>query len=101
MGQRIDLQKILVNLLGSRNVYYQPPNTVKMKYPAIVYSRDTINVRHANNHKYLGRVAYLVTLIDSSPQSEFLEKIEALPLCSHTRHYTAEGLNHDVFRLYY
>ena len=101
MGQRIDLQKILEDLLGSRNVYYQPPNTVKMKYPAIVYSRDTINVRHANNHKYLGRVAYSVTLIDSSPQSEFLEKIEALPLCSHTRHYTTEGLNHDVFRLYY
>lgn len=101
MGQRIELQKILEEILGSRNVYYQPPASVKMKYPAIVYTRETTNVRHANNHKYIGRVVYSLTLIDSSPQSEFIEKIEALPLCSHSRHYTSDGMNHDVFRLYY
>ena len=38
MANRLDLQALLEDLLGSRNVYYQPPESVKMNYPAIVYA---------------------------------------------------------------
>lgn len=41
---RIDLQYLLENILGSRHVYFQPPETVKMNYPAIVYSLDGIDL---------------------------------------------------------
>ena len=37
VDRRNDLQKLLVEVLGSKNVYFQPPESVKMKYPAIVY----------------------------------------------------------------
>ena len=53
MGTRLELQKKLEELLGSRNVYYQPPSTVKMAYPAIVYNRADFTFRHANDEKYL------------------------------------------------
>ena len=42
MANRLDLQALLEDLLGSRNVYYQPPESVKMNYPAIVYALEDI-----------------------------------------------------------
>ena len=43
MASRIKLQAKLEELLGSRNVYYQPPETLKIEYPAIIYSKSRIN----------------------------------------------------------
>ena len=41
MGTRLELQSKLEEILGSRQVYYQPPETVKMEYPAIVYRQNS------------------------------------------------------------
>ena len=101
MASRLSLQKTLEGILGSRNVYYQPPASVKMKYPAIVYSRKDIETINANNAKYNSRRCYDVTVIDENPDSIFLDKILELPLSRFDRHYTAENLNHDVFTIYY
>ena len=49
MANRIDLQSLLEELLGSKNVYYQPPESVKMQYDAIRYSKKQIAVSHAND----------------------------------------------------
>lgn len=51
MGTRIELQSKLEELLGSRQVYYQPPETVKMEYPAIVYSKSNVKTTSANDTK--------------------------------------------------
>ena len=57
MGSRIDLQSKLEDILGSRNVYFQPPENLKIKYPAIIYSLNNINLRFADNMPYMkGRV---------------------------------------------
>lgn len=101
MDNRPNLQTIFENLLGSRNVYFQPPASVQMKYPAIVYSRKDFSTRFAGNGVYLQKPRYEVTLIDKSPDSVFVEKILQLPYCSFDRHYTSDNLNHDVFTLYY
>lgn len=101
MHSRIDLQKVLEGILGSRNVYFQPPASVRMSYPAIVYSRSDIENRFANNNVYKQFIAYEVTVIDKNPDSEIVAKISQLPYCSFNRHYEADNLNHDVFTLYY
>lgn len=101
MGQRIDLHEILVDKLGSTNVYYQPPETVKMKYPCIVYSKRKPTTKYANNNQYFNRKSYTVTVIDRNPDSQIPDRIAALPLCSFDRNYVADNLNHDVFTLYY
>lgn len=100
MLSRIDLQTKLEEILGSRNVYFQPPASVKMQYPAIVYSRSDIVPEFANNGLYMYSPRYEVILIDKNPDSEFVEKILALPYCIFDRHYEAENLNHDVFTIY-
>lgn len=101
MDKRIRLQQIFEHILGSRNVYYQPPASVCMEYPAIVYSRDDIENFHANNRVYTQATAYSVTVIDRNPDSIYVKKVSKLPLCSFDRHYVADNLNHDVFTLYF
>lgn len=101
MGSRLDLQTKLETLLGSKNVYYQPPASVRMNYPAIVYSRSNIENRHADDDVYTQAYFYEVIVIDEDPDSEVVENISKLPGCRFDRHYTSDNLNHDVFTLYY
>lgn len=101
MATRVDLQNVLEELLGSRNVYYQPPESLKMSYPAIVYSRKTIDNSYANNSVYKQNYAYEITVIDKNPDSEIVNKVSKLPTCRFDRHFKSDNLNHDVFTLYY
>ncbi len=101
MDRRPNLHTQLVNLLGSRNVYFQPPPSVQMRYPAIIYSRSDIDTKYANNAVYLNDVAYQITVIDSNPDSEIVMKVANLPKCRFNRHYVSDNLNHDVFTIYY
>lgn len=100
MLSRQNLQTKFEEILGSRNVYFQPPASVQMKYPAIVYSRRDIENRFANNSVYMQAHCYEVTVIDKNPDSKFVEKVSMLPHCRFDRHYKSDNLNHDVFILY-
>lgn len=101
MADRLDLQAELEELLGSRNVYYQPPASVRMQYPAIVYSRSNIDNNFADDSVYMQSHFYEVTVIDEDPDSEIVEAVSKLPTCRFNRHFTSENLNHDTFTLYY
>jgi hypothetical protein len=101
MAQRLELQALFVELLGSENVYFQPPPTIKMVYPCIVYQRDYIQSEYADDHPYKLRKRYLVTIIDRNPDSVIHEKVAQLPMCVFDRFYTADNLNHDVFKLFF
>jgi hypothetical protein len=101
MGQRLDLQALLVDILGTKNVYFQPPPTIQMEYPCIVYHRDYEQRNHADDIPYRRRWRYMVTVIDRDPDSPIPDKISQLPLCSYDRFYTADNLNHDVYKLFF
>lgn len=101
MGSRLELHEVLCNILGNRNVYFQPPASVKMCYPAIVYSRKSIDNTYADNSVYKQSDSYELTLIDEDPDSEYVRKISLLPTCRFDRHYTKDNLNHDTFTLYF
>lgn len=101
MGPRLQLQSLLESLLGSGNVYFQPPANVQMQYPCIVYQRDQARTEFAGDLPYRYAQRYQVTIIDRDPDGDTLGKIAALPMCLYNRGYAADGLNHDVFSLYY
>lgn len=101
MAPRPELQAILESILGSRNVYFQPPPNLKMQYPAIVYNRDGLTIRHANDKPYKHKKRYQVTVIDQNPDNVIVDKIAMLPLCAYDRFFTAENLNHDVFTIFF
>jgi hypothetical protein len=101
MAPRLQLQSLLEGLLGSRNVYFQPPNNVQMQYPCVVYHRDSANTEFAGNNPYRNVKRYQVTVIDKDPDSVIPDKIADLPMCTYDRFFTADNLNHDVFTLFF
>ncbi len=98
---RLTLHTLLESILGSSNVYFQPPETLKLKYPAIVYERENIQTIHADNLPYRNKTAYSVTIITQDPDSDMIAEMAALPLCRFSRHFVSDNFNHDVFTLYW
>ena len=101
MATRLELQNKLEELLGSRQVYYQPPETVKMEYPAIVYFKKNIRTISADDIKYLKNTCYEIIVIAKKPDNPVIDKILDLPYCEYDRSYKSENLNHDVFTLFF
>lgn len=99
MAQRLELQALLKTLVP--NVYFQPPPSVSMQYPAIVYNRDRIDIRHADNSPYKHKRRYQVTVIDRNPDSPIVGKVAELPSCTYDRSFAVNDLNHDVFNLFF
>lgn len=101
MGQRIKLQALLEEILGSRNVYFQPPTNLKMSYPCIVYSLSSVDANHADNRPYTLFDRYSIEIIDKNPDSLIPRKIASLPTASFDRIFVYENLNHFVYTLQY
>lgn len=101
MASRLELHELLCEILGTRNAYFQPPASVRMKYPAIVYSLDDVSINRADDRAYTSKNRYLVTAITDDPDSELISKLALLPLCRFNRYYVSDNLNHYVFALYY
>ena len=95
------LQKILEEMLSSRNVYYQPPESIKMGYPAIRYSLSNINSMYADNRAYNHLRCYEIIVISKTVDNPVIDKILSLPYCSYNRHYVSDNLYHDVLTLYF
>ena len=109
MGRRIQLQEMLESINGlaidplTRRpaVYFQPPESVKMCYPAIVYELDRIENLYADDGVYLSQRSYSVTVIDPDPDSPIVDMVAILPTCRFNRHYERDNLNHDVFTIFF
>lgn len=101
MAQRLDLQAKLLDILGSPHVYFQPPPSVQMQYPCIVYQRDYATTQFADDKPYIHGLRYQVTVIDRNPDSAIPAKVAALPMCSFDRFYTADNLNHNIYNLFF
>lgn len=97
MGQRLQLQAKLVEILGSNNVYFQPPPDFKLQYPCIVYKRSNIRSLFGDNIPYKLEKQYTLTVIYSDPDSIIPDKVSQLPKCINDRNFVSDNLNHDVF----
>ena len=101
MASRLKLQNLLEDLLGSRNVYYQPPNNLQMEYTAIRYSKAKPDTKHANDKVYMKTNCYEIIVISKRPDDPVINKLENLQMCEWERHYISDNLHHDVLTLYY
>ena len=100
MLTRLELHEELCDILGSRHVYFQPPASVRMSYPAIVYSLNNVDNHLAGNDIYNQNLQYTVTVIDEDPDSEVFYKMKRYRRARFVRPYVADNLNHYVFTIY-
>lgn len=97
---RLELHNIFVKIFENNNIYYQPPENIKIEYPALIYTKDNINIKYANNRSYIMKDRYMITIIDKRPDNQAIKKILNLENTSYNRHYVSNGLNHDVLTIY-
>lgn len=100
MDQRLKLHSLL-QTMGAKGVYFQPPENIKMVYPAIVYKRDRARTDFAGNNPYIHTKLYQITIIDSDPDSEIPDRVSKLPMCLFSRNFVVDQLNHDVYNIYF
>ncbi len=100
MASRLNLQKELESVLGSKNVYFQPPESIKLQFPCIVYEEVKGVSTRADDRLYLYRKAYSLIVIDKNPDSEIPDKVRVLHLCDTGNPYKADNLNHWPFTIY-
>ncbi len=101
LERRLELHQILVNVLGSESVYFQPPASLVMEYPCIVYRRDAKAEQYGDNYLYHGQLRYEVTYIDRDPDADVPSRLAILKHSSFGTHFVTDNLNHDVYEIYY
>jgi|SRR5215207_6681243 len=102
MDRQPELQTLLQTLVPiGKKVYFQPPPSIELEYPCIVYKRDAASTKFAGNQPYRYTKRFQVTVIDENPASDIPDKVAALPMCIFNRYFAAGNLNHDVFVIYF
>lgn len=102
MASRLNLQKELEDILGTKNVYFQPPSSVIMQYDAIRYKLASPDVKRASNKIYIKTNCYEGVVITRDPDTTIPNDIlEHFEKCSFGTPYVTDNLNHYPFTLYY
>jgi len=98
---RLSLHNKLKEILGSNNVYFQPPSSIRLNYPCIIYKQDAYGTFYANDKKYYGMKRYLITVVDANPDSSIPDKVLKMQYCGFLNNLAVDGLNHTIYSLYY
>lgn len=97
--KRLELHQLLVDTLDTDQVFFQPPETVKLSYPCLIYDLAYIDTGHADNLSYLTHYRYGLTYITRDPDDDNIEKIKALPTTKFDRHFVADNLHHYAYQI--
>lgn len=102
MASRLELHEELCAVLGTGNVYFNPPESVRMQYDAIRYELAGKDIKRANNRIYLNTNQYDGVFITRDPDTTLPDDIlNHFEMCSFGRPYIADNLYHYPFTLYY
>lgn len=102
MASRLELQTRLESLLGSRNVYFQPPSSVTISYPCIIYTIGNGVAKRANNSLYNYTNNYQITVIYKQPKIEIIEKVlSTFQMSKLDKTYISDNLYHYIFTIYF
>lgn len=102
MDNRIQLNSLLKTLVGTPNVYFQPPASISLSYPCVIYNIGNGDAKFANNKLYKYDYKYELIFIYKKPNNEIIEKVlNELSMCKLDRTYVVDNLNHYAFSVYY
>lgn len=99
MARRLQLHQLLRTF--TEHVYFQPPTNIQLDYPCIIYTRDNVDTKFADDLPYAHKTRYMLMVIDRDPDSLIPGKVAEMPMTTFNRFYTADNLNHDVYNVYY
>lgn len=102
--RRLQFREVLLDILvacgqESPHLYFEPPASIQMQYPAIRYNRNRIMNTSADNTIYKQDDEYTVTVIDLDPDSEIARAVSRIPKARFDRSYVQNNLHHSVFTI--
>jgi hypothetical protein len=109
LSQKTDAIQQKLKDLNIPNVYFEPPQNTRLTYPCVVFKRGTNSSRSANNRIYKLDNSYDLTYICREPDDPMTNTIlvgdsthePPFSMIRHIRHYVADGLHHDQYKLYF
>lgn len=102
-SERVELQRMLKGLFPNAqeaHVYFQPPESVKLVYPCMVYKLSDMPQLWANNLPYHWEHAYELTYISRDANDPMVEKLIALRETKFVRYFSADNLHHFVYIIF-
>lgn len=99
--RRLELQRLLSNCAGTKNVYFQPPENLQIYYPAVIYELENVAKLDADNLIYGTRRSYRITYVTRDADDPVIDKLAKLPRSRFVRFFASEGLNHYVYEIVY
>lgn len=100
MTTRLELHNQLLKF--SDNVYYQPPSTIKMRFPCIVYNKSDAKRLYSNDGMYSRKQQYQITVISPDPDSLTAEELEThFEYCKITNYLKVDNLHNTHLTIYY
>lgn len=107
-NQRLMLDNTLRSIEGVKKVYYQPPASIKLQYPCLMYEPSNPDTMYADDRRYLMFMGYTLTLIDTDPESiiqkhilDLNKNLDSNCFVKFDRFFTSDNLNHWTYSLTY
>lgn len=96
---RVELQELLKEYCDT--VYFQPPSSIRINYPCIVYNRSTDYINRANNSLYMKEKLYRVTVMDKNPDSDIADRLQELPWAVIISRDVIDNIYQTTLNIYY
>ena len=101
MKRKNDIGKLLHTLPVQDEIHFQPSESVKLKYPCILYEFDGYRDFHGDDGRHIVRESFTVTHIYKDPTQNLRETIRSLfSYVRFDRVFIADNLYHDVYSVY-
>ena len=98
---RSALNEKLCTILGSRNVYHDPPSNIHLNYPCIIYKRLPAETRRADNGRFIIWYPYDVQIISKDPDFELFDSfLSNFDMGRENAPFTSDNLHHSNFTIY-
>lgn len=101
LSTRKELSDFLRSVLDDYkdNVYFQPPESLKLKFPCIIYELGSYSPVKADNKAYHINESYSVTLVTRNPDTEIGKRILSIETAKFDRYFVSDNLYHYVFTI--
>ena len=100
---RLELSDLLSSIMydcgEEPHLYFQPPESVKLEYPCIVYHLRTMTAKYADDKPYTINIGYDITYITRSPASQVPTRLVKEPMFGFDRYYPADNLHHYSYTM--
>lgn len=102
MSKRLELHSLLKQIPTVKNAYFQPPESIKLQYPCIIYNKEPPSIKRADDSIYNNTECYQIIVVDPDPDSEIADYIlSSFKMSRINRHYVSDNLNHTALTLYF